>query len=400
MIIFSFVALYGFRETVLRCYGMLYKDCSIAYCSNRHGVLSNSPLSAHMRRKSRTFGFKPHSKLSDHFQYNHIPAQLQTIQRIYVRGVIAVQGDLVVMDLLRTSKANRFSWTLFGLLDLKRNKFLGTFGEQTFEVFKELLYCQISPDKSKCLMIIPEKTSRGDLQFYLRVYDINTLQDVSCIKLTKTYYRTQFVFSPCFHCDRLAITNIMCPGPHSPSVSLVENILDPSITVTNNILDDVGRASVAHILQPFISQLIYSKDGSVLLASLNDGRCMGHARQRASRRNRYTHAQVFVMCADTLDILSVIDYSLNTCALHQCSINYTPVFSQCGSLLAVTSYKQQYERDDANHDQVQVYQMPVRKTLQNFCRVKILQNVLLEKVYLLPLPAKLMEYLRFEAEYL
>ncbi|XP_014661607.1 PREDICTED: uncharacterized protein LOC106804784 [Priapulus caudatus] len=395
--------LHGFREKVLRCYGMLYKDCSTAYCSNRHGVLSNSPLSAHMRRKSRTFGFKPHSRLSDHFEYNHIPAQLQTIQRIYVRGVIAVQGDLVVMDLLRTSKANRFSWTLFGLLDLKRNKFLGTFGEQSFEVLKELLYCQVSPDKSKCLVVIPDKTpgeaARGDLEFFLRVYETQTLQELSCIRLSKNYFKTQFVFSPCFRCERLAITNIVSPGPYSPSVSLVENILDPSVMRTVSILDEVGRASVAHIVQPFISHLLYTKDGSVLLASLNDGRCTGHA--RASRRNRYSFAQIFVLCAESLCILSVVDYTHSTCALHQCSINYTPVYSQCGSRMAVISYRQRYaQQDDPSHEQVRVYQLPVRRTLQNFCRVKILHHVPLEKVYLLPLPVRLLDYLRFEAEYL
>ena len=50
--------------------------------------------------------------MAAHFEYHHIPAQLSTIQKFHVKGVLCFHDNLVVVHLVKLASQ-------FGLLDLK-----------------------------------------------------------------------------------------------------------------------------------------------------------------------------------------------------------------------------------------------------------------------------------------
>ena len=50
--------------------------------------------------------------MAAHFEYHHIPAQLSTIQKFHVKGVLCFFDNLVVVHLVKLASQ-------FGLLDLK-----------------------------------------------------------------------------------------------------------------------------------------------------------------------------------------------------------------------------------------------------------------------------------------
>ena len=119
--------------------------------------------------------------MAAHFEYHHIPAQLSTIQKFHVKGVLCFYDNLVVVHLVKLASQ-------FGLLDLKVgsvgpprpvgsihftstptnfqsssillahpqvNKFKGIFGQQIMEFPNESLMGQISPDKRLVVIKIP-----------------------------------------------------------------------------------------------------------------------------------------------------------------------------------------------------------------------------------------------------
>jgi len=93
-----------------------------------------------------------------------------------------------------------------------------------------------------------------------------------------------------------------------------------------------------------------------------------------------------------MSTLHCIQYQRYTCTQHNCPINYTPVFSSCGSRIAlVMNYP-----DLPSQHFVQVYKLPSVLSLQTLCRVVIVQHYPLCVLQNLPLPTKLINYLHFK----
>ena len=85
------------------------------------------------------------AKMAEHFEYNHIPAQMSSINHFRVKSVVCYRDGLVVLHLSRNASSQ------FGLLDLSVNKFLGVFGKQHVEFSNDELAGEISPDKTRCV---------------------------------------------------------------------------------------------------------------------------------------------------------------------------------------------------------------------------------------------------------
>ena len=137
----------GFPECPLSCDGVLHKDCSFAFCMSRQGIInvhhrggggagtgssstSSTSFSAFTSSGSSFFSFRRRSrfaKMAEHFEYNHIPAQMSSINHFRVKSVVCYRDGLVVLHLSRNANSQ------FGLLDLSVNKFLGVFGKQHVE---------------------------------------------------------------------------------------------------------------------------------------------------------------------------------------------------------------------------------------------------------------------------
>ena len=202
----------NFRETVLTCDGVIHKDCSYSFCMSRQGIIN-------FNKGSSFFSFRKRSKfakMAEHFEYNHIPAQLSSIHHFRVKSVVCSRDSLVVLHLSRSSSQ-------FGLLDLRSNKFMGIFGKQQYDFHNEVLSGEISTDKSKCLIKVPSvlphrQRPHNDI---LQLYDLQSKMLLVEVDLTTS--EVDFCFDPRFCWKRIAVTNFDVQAqPNNNSLSLVD----------------------------------------------------------------------------------------------------------------------------------------------------------------------------------
>ena len=146
------------------------------------------------------------------------------------------------------------------------------------------------------------------------------------------------------------------------------------------------------------------------------------------RRYRYhpnlpvMNCTLYIFDADNAKTLQCIQYHRYICQLHTCPTNYVPVFSICGTKMAVTvdamlsvsgdSTPFGRDRDSYNLTEqsnrrrcdsillhhVQVYRLPLPAfCLQALCRAVLLENGL--PISKLTLPPKILHYLKFGPEF-
>ncbi|XP_074648801.1 uncharacterized protein LOC141904165 [Tubulanus polymorphus] len=368
----------GFRETVLNCDGHVNKDCSPAFCMSRQGIIN-------INKASSIFSFRKRckfTKMAEHFEYNHIPAQLSSIQNFHVKSVLCYHDNLVVLHLVRNMM------TQFGLLDLKKNKFLGIFGKQGAEFVNEVIKGEMSPDYAKCLIMIglpsEKPTSIGGFSYVLKAYDLASRKLLSETSLNSR--DCHFCFDPRFCSSRISITNY--EENQDNSLSLVHTGAWDVIK-SNHRVNDTMHGS----LYPNMKDLKYMPDGSLIVATLVDPVCT--CRDRKTRNYRPVNCSIYVFNADTVETLHCIQYERFTCGQHLCPVNFTPVFSVCGNRMAVVV---DVTGMPGCHF-VQVYKLPSMMNLQNLCRIAILQSFSQEEIPELLLPPKLINYLHFKPEY-
>ena len=146
-------------------------------------------------------------------------------------------------------------------------------------------------------------------------------------------------------------------------------------------------------LYPYMQDLRYTRDGFLLLATLLDNTCF--CREKKTARNYGPiSCSIYVFSGDTTNTLHCIEFQRYTCAMHMCPVNHTPVFSTCGSRVAIVM-----DVLAATQHFVQVYRLPNALNLQNMCRVSILQHFPPDVLLDLPLPVKLINYLHFKPEF-
>ncbi|VDD75936.1 unnamed protein product [Mesocestoides corti] len=126
-------------------------ECTVSFCLSKQNIINLSkrrgPFSFHKHRKQ--------SKLAEHFEYNHIPAHLSSVQNLHFKSILCTHDGLAIVHLARNLI------TQFGIVDLHIHKFLGTFGRQTVKYSTDSVAAQISPDGSLCLVRLPwSRTNR------------------------------------------------------------------------------------------------------------------------------------------------------------------------------------------------------------------------------------------------
>lgn len=372
---FFFLLLLGaaaFTETTLTCSGTVFKDCSPAFCVNRQGILN-------INKSERFFSFRRKSKftkMAEHFEYNHIPAHLSSIQNFHVNSVLCSHQQTVVLHLMRNLL------TQFGIIDLKANKFLGIFGHQHVEFVNEALRGEISPDGTHCLIKLPS-TKVGATGFVFQLYNLSSRQMVS--EINPAYNHALFAFDPRFCVSRLAISSFL-PSEDN-SLSLVDTA-NWEVVTTNTRVDDFNSS-----LNPFLKNIIYSRDGHLIFAMVVASGC--HCREKKVRRSQPIDMSIYVLDGDSAQTLHCVQYHRYVCGQHSCPINYMPVFSECGSRMAIV-----LNDLETPTDHVQIYKLPIRGDLLNRCRISILHTFPPESIKNLPLPRRLINYLGFQPDYM
>ncbi|XP_013402829.1 uncharacterized protein LOC106168346 [Lingula anatina] len=373
----------GFKEKVLACEGALHKDCSHAFCINRQGIIN-------INKSSHIFSFRKRSKftkMAEHFEYNHIPAQLSSIQNFHVRSVLCFQGRIVVLHLVRNMG------TQFGVIDLKTNKFLGVFGKHTVEFVNESLRGSISPDGTKCLVKtpLPPSSVRGPASYVLRLYNLKGNGFPMIYEVQLQCRDSHFSFDPRFHWNRIAVTNFEQGTDNSLSLVHLASNNPWEIIATNHKADDTRPS-----LYPNLRELLYTPDGSLIVTMMTETICNCQELKRTRFRNcQPIMCSIFVFDANTTDPLHCVQYHRYTCSQHMCPSNFMPVFSGCASRMAMAMNIP----DQHAITYVQVYNLPKPLNLQSLCRTVILQCFAEDEVLQLPLPQRLIQFLQFYPEY-
>lgn len=363
----------GFSETIMCCDNTVFKDCSPAFCTSRQSII-NIPKPSRIFRFRRRRKF---TKMAEHFEYKVVPAQMSCIQNFHVKSVLCYHNNTVILHLIRNMT------TQFGVVDLSQDKFLGVFGVQYASFINEVLRGQISPDCSVCLIKIPIlHPGVNHIVYKFQLYSLKTKDLLS--EYTLPYIDTAFAFDPRFNSSRLAATSFL-PGSDN-SLSLIRT-KTWDVIATNPRLDDMRPSQ-----NPELKDILFSRDGFLIFAVMVTGGC--HCRERKSRRSQPVDVSIYVFSSDSAQTLHCIQYHRYTCGLHLCPINYMPLFSHCGSRMAIVLNDM-----ESPLDHVQIYKLPNAMSLQNRCRIRILQQFPEEFVDQLPLPKRMIQYLKFHPEY-
>ncbi|XP_069125301.1 uncharacterized protein [Argopecten irradians] len=361
----------GFTETTMTCNGVMFKDCSPTFCISRQGIINiNKTSSVFSFRRKNKF-----TKMAEHFEYNHIPAHLSSIQNFHVKSVVCYHDTTVVLHLVRNMM------TQFGVIDLGINKFLGIFGKKTAEFVNEAVRGQISPDGSLCLIKIP-KLSDNNSAFVFQLYCLKTRELVR--ELAIPFHHSLFAFDPRFTSSRIAATSFVPGEDNSLSIIQTESW---EVISTNTRVDDMRPT-----LHPTLKDLFYSKDGYLIFAVMVTAGC--HCREKKLRRHLPIEISIYIFNADTAQTLHCVQYNRYTCGQHSCPTNFMPLFSNCGSRMAIVLNDM-----DTPVDHLQIYKLPTAGSLQNRSRIRILQTFAPEFLPKLPLPARLVQYLQFQPEF-
>ena len=323
--------------------------------------------------------------MAEHFEYNHIPAQMSSVHHFRVVSVVCFRERLVVLHLSRSSMDQ------LGLLDLGVNKFLGVFAKlpNAGNMQVDSIYGAISPDKSRCLVRLPSDARAQPRRDMLHLYDLKSqrlLLEVDLHLLRSTHV----AFDPRFSWQRAAVTNYEPSATNGNSLSVIDLTATPR---PQSLATNARLSDTRHALYPYMRDLQYTRDGSLIVATLVDSDCL--CREKRTRNYRPIGCTVYILNGDSAATIRSIEYARFTCIAHMCPVNYTPVFSECGSRMAVVMN----DRQEVNTHFVQVYKLPHVVNLQGMCRTVIRQHFPTDRLVDLPLPVRLINYLHFKPEY-
>ena len=132
--------------------------CAPGFCSESlsHKLYSNSYRSSTTKSK----------KLNEHFQYNHIPAMISSLQNYSIHGIVngtSNHGDTIML-LIYSAVLEK---TKFIIVDLKLNRSVCVLGENyNGLVDKKKVYAAWSMDRTQVLIRIPILGGTPVLDFY------------------------------------------------------------------------------------------------------------------------------------------------------------------------------------------------------------------------------------------
>lgn len=155
---------FNFPDKPMACSYHIPNECTQTFCLSIQSIIS-------CRRSSSVFSLRKRKKcfkVAEHFEYNHIPARLSSIQNLHFKSILATRNGLAVVYLARDLI------TQFAIVDLRINKFLGSFGRQSVTFNPELTIGKISPDGGWCLIKLP--FIRDKRMSVLKLYDLRTCE--------------------------------------------------------------------------------------------------------------------------------------------------------------------------------------------------------------------------------
>ena len=423
----------GFVQHKFICNSELHSVCAPGFCSEslsrklHHSSYHSSSLSS---KKFQSTSSTKSKKLREHFEYNHIPAMISSLQNYSVRGIVNGcsfsgfdHGDTIMLliysAVLEKSK--------FIIVDLKLNRYVCALGDDYHGLIQtKKVYAAWSMDRTQVILRVPIVGGTIALDFYKslmkKVWLFNSflLSFLVVKKEAKLYRRivsidsnTQFQFCPNYWSSRiifytnstetdLTLTNYnitaSIPGGSNKiptqtiplqqyligSYLYLMNVHTWSIYKTQNLIFDDGF----HLLS-----LTYTPDSVYIIITFTDHLC--HCEQTSP----ISYFDIYH--SNSLDRLHRIYTQLlpRLCPWHMCRNLLTPIFSVSSSRMAFCTTK----NNQGKEIQVSVIVLPNDLNLKAICRRLIIQylnefNGKIEDITS-ELPYRLSQYIQYRPEY-
>ncbi|KAK2181472.1 hypothetical protein NP493_388g02028 [Ridgeia piscesae] len=354
-------ASFGFADDIYGCPG--HKCDRDSICLKKARTLLHSGNHTieiqRYKKKARYISYAHHTTLrtrvADGFQLSEI--------------VAAVHNDLILVIFYRLY--HQYDAT-FILINLDTCKIVSCIESPTGNM--SIMECHISPDGSRvAVLFFMRKDNLSPFRYELYVFSSKTGRTVNVIHCNKEV-RPYVTFDPRYKHSRVVIVNY----------SDCERVKDGLVLFC---LDTDSVVATSHIML----SVIYG-GGYFCVNYGRDGRFLILQKISDNMNGVHCYSDLYVFCANSLKLLKHYYASLQPYST-LCDRNYAPVFSSCGTRMCVIGEE---TLGLQRHLYVSVYQLPQPISLQEQCRISILQSVASpDDVAGLPLPQKMKDFIGF-----
>ncbi|UJR23112.1 hypothetical protein I4U23_026133 [Adineta vaga] len=405
--------LFGFTPHKFICNSELHNICAPGFCSES---LSRKLHHGSYRSSSKRFQSSTSlksKKLREHFEYNHIPAMISSLQNYSVHGIVngcSISGldhGSTIMLLIYSAVLEK---TKFIIVDLKLNRYVCALGDDYNGLIDaRKVHAAWSMDRTQVLIRLPITGTTTVLDFYKIVKkEAKLYRRISPIDIN-----TQFQFCPNYWSSRLAfythstgvsttimnynITSLPLSGSNKTPIQTLPlnqsihgsylcsmNVHTWSMSKNQNlVIDDSFR----------LLSFVYTPDSVYLILTFVDNFCHCGETLPISYFDIY-HGNTF-QCLHRIHT----QLSTHICPWHLCRNPLTSIFSMSSSRMAFCTTKNNGGREL----QVSIIVLPNELNLKSICRRTIIQylNEYHGKIEDITneLPYRLSQYIQYRPEY-
>jgi hypothetical protein len=171
--------LFGFTHHTFTCNSELHSICAPGFCSESlsrklyHGFSRCSTKKFHCTSRSilpSSSSSTKSKKLREHFEYNHIPAMISSLQNYSVHGIVngcsisgLDHGDTIMLSIYSAV----LDKTKFIIVDLKLNRYVCALGDDYHGLIEaSKVHSAWSMDRTQVIIRVPINGGSGALDFY------------------------------------------------------------------------------------------------------------------------------------------------------------------------------------------------------------------------------------------
>ncbi|CAF4080218.1 unnamed protein product [Adineta steineri] len=402
--------LFGFIQHKFICNSELHSICAPGFCSESLSrKLHNGSYRSTTKNFQSTTSIKS-KKLREHFEYNHIPAMISSLQNFSVHGIIngcSDHGDTIML-LIYSIVLEK---TKFIIVDLKLNRYICALGDDYNGLIDaKKVHAAWSMDRTQVIIRTPITGGTAALDFYKIVKKEAKLYR----RIVPIDINTQFQFCPNYWSSRLALYTYSTETTPTTLINYNINSLSPS--GSNKI-----QSQTIPLHQQFNGSYLYLMNVHTWSISKNQNIIIDDTFRLLSIS--YTPDSVYLIltfvdnlchCGQTLPISYFDIYQSNTlqrlhrihtqlvshvCPWHMCRNILTPIYSVSSSRMAFCTTKNNGGREL----QISVIVLPNELNLKSICRRMIIHylnefNGKIEDITS-ELPYRLSQYIQYRPEY-
>ncbi|CAF3186150.1 unnamed protein product [Rotaria socialis] len=366
---------FGFPRHKFICTSELHSVCAPGFCSES---LSHKLYHGAYRSSSKNFQSTKIKKLREHFEYNHIPAMISSLQNYSVHGLIngcsmsGLDHSDTIMLLIYSVVLEK---TKFIIVDLKLNRYVCALGDDyNGLVDAKKVHAAWSMDKTQVIIRVPMVGGRAALDFYKIVRKEAKLYR----RIVPIDVKALFQFCPNYWSSCLILytystetettlinynTTALTPGGSNKvqiqAIQLRQQLAGSYLYLMNVHSWSVCKNQSIQIDNGFqLLSILYTRDSVYTILTFADNHC--HCGQTLP----ISYFDVYQ--SNSLQRLHRIytQHISHVCPWHMCRNYLTPIFSVSSSRMAFCTTK----NNDGRELQVSIVVLPNELNLKSICR--------------------------------